>query len=169
MESICYLENVVLDVTDLNLLVGAPVWSVGGQQRPESKKKPNNKLVKGLNKWLTSLCGYECVFLSSVNLSALTCQKLWSEGLCGRKTVSPPPQMSHLTSPCCSGNEGLREKHISSSQLHSQDSFLETRKPEVWTLMQACVQVCRVCVRSSHLTSESFSKVSRARKCFHQI
>lgn len=103
------------------------------------------------------------VFLPSVNLSALTCQKLWSEGLCGRKTVSPPPQMSHLTSPCCSGNEGLQEKHISSLQLHSQDSFLETRRPEVWTLVHHYNITC-----SGSLTSESFSKVSRARKCFHE-
>ncbi len=32
-EYICYLENVVLDITDLNLLVGVSIWSRGCQQR----------------------------------------------------------------------------------------------------------------------------------------
>lgn len=37
VSSVSYLENVVLDVTDLNSLVGTSIWSRGSQQRLESK------------------------------------------------------------------------------------------------------------------------------------
>lgn len=45
-----YLENFVLDITDLDFLVGASIWSRGGQQRLESKgqqkSSSKSKLLK---------------------------------------------------------------------------------------------------------------------------
>lgn len=65
----CYLENAVLDVTDLNLLVGASIGSRGGQQNLKSKRK---QISSGFfsNDHCSPQVG-ECIVLS-----ALTCQRL---------------------------------------------------------------------------------------------
>lgn len=159
---ICYLENVVLDVTDLDLLVGASVRSVRGQQRLESKKN-NNKLAKRLLKWLMSL---KWLWMSS--RPASTCLRSPVRSCDQKDSVAvkrfPLHHKCHIWHLLVVQEMRVCRKNTSAVyNFHSQDSFLETRRPEVWTLVHHYNITC-----SGSLTSESLSKVSRARKCFHE-
>lgn len=161
-ESICYLENVVLDVTDLDLLVGASVRSMRGQQRLESKKN-NNKLAKRLLKWLMSL---KWLWMSSCPAS--TCLRSPVRSCDQKDSVAvkrfPLHHKCHIWHLLVVQEMRVCRKNTSAVyNFHSQDSFLETRRPEVWTLVHHYNITC-----SGSLTSESLSKVSRARKCFHE-